>query len=595
MRPAAPAAPGAPPPSTAGALPCVVELLVPPSCGADGGSAWRSPRPRRVASYRKRPGSVRGFRGRRGWDERTTTASSGGEAHVTFELPKAKSVAENPTQAELRTWALELMPSDRIGETEFGNLNYKARIKSRLAKSTFFVSDVETGKPTISRAEADEWAAKQDAYIADQDMVLIEGYIGPDEGFRTGARLFIEKANSNVPGMQQQLFFDRDEGFSPEFTVIYTPNLAAPGKPDDCLITVDLDNWVTRVFGSDYFGESKMGGLRMWNKLVYDRGGLAMHSGAKTFPAESTPSGEEELALIIGLSGTGKTTTTFRNVKGSLPVQDDFIALMPGGKVYTTEDGCFAKTFGLDPDDEPTIHGGATSPDAWLESVSVDENGKVDFFDTNYTANGRCTFGLKDIRHRDPKDLPKAKYLFILNRNENLIPAVAKLKPEQAAYYFMLGETKGTSAGGAAEAGKNLRVPGTNPFWFENDASQGNRLLELLETSELEVYLLNTGRVGGTDDDERSKKVRIKHSAAVQEGIVDGTIEWEEDPDFGYFVATSIPGFDDEELLQPRKLYERQGRQDEYRQIVERLDTERAEYLSDYHNLSEQIASSGLM
>jgi phosphoenolpyruvate carboxykinase (ATP) len=512
---------------------------------------------------------------------------------VSFELPKAKSVAENPTQEEMRSWVLDLMPSDRITETEFGNINYQARIVSRLSKSTFFVSDEPNAKPTISSDEADEWARKQDEYIAEQDMVLIEGYIGPDAEFRTGARLFMEKANSNIPAMQQQLYFDKDSDFTPEFTVIYTPNLPAPGKVDDCLITVDLDTWTTRVFGSDYFGESKMGGLRMWNKLVYERGGLAMHSGAKTFPADQTPDGTEHLALIIGLSGTGKTTTTFRNVKGSLPVQDDFIALLPDGKVYTTEDGCFAKTFGLDPDDEPTIHGGATSPDAWLENVSVDhETGKVDFFDTNYTANGRCTFGLKDIRHRDPKDLPKAKYLFILNRNENIIPAVAKLKPEQAAYYFMLGETKGTSAGGAAEAGKNLRVPGTNPFWFENDASQANRLLELLESSELEVYLLNTGRVGGTDGDERSKKVKIPHSAAVQEGIVDGAIEWEEDPDFGYFVATSIPGFDDDELLQPRKLYERQGRTDEYQQIVDRLKKERAQYLDNYEGLDERVKRS---
>ncbi len=508
-----------------------------------------------------------------------------------IELPSARSVAENPSQAQLREWVLASMPNVQV--TEFGNVNYRARVKSRLGKSTFFVSDEPNAKPTIPRAEAAEWAAKQDAYIADQDMVLIEGTIGPDEGFRTGARLFMERRNSNIPAMQQQLWFDPEGDFVPEFTVIYTPNMPAPGMPDDCLITVDLDTWTTRVFGSDYFGESKMGGLRMWNRLVYDRGGLAMHSGAKTFPAEETASGEEELALIIGLSGTGKTTTTFRNVKGSLPVQDDFIALMPGGKVYTTEDGCFAKTFGLDPDDEPTIYAGATAPDAWLESVSVDDDGKVDFFDTNYTANGRCTFPLAGIRHRDPRDLPKAKYLFILNRNENIIPAVAKLRPEQAAYYFMLGETKGTSAGGAAEAGKNLRVPGTNPFWFENDASQANRLLELLETSELEVYLLNTGRVGGPDDDDRSKKVRIPHSAAVQHGIVDGTIQWVEDPDFGYEVAASIPGFDDPELLQPRQLYERQGRADEYGQIVAQLEAERAAYLASFDGLDPRVAAGG--
>ena len=41
----------------------------------------------------------------------------------------------------------------------------------------------------------------------------------------------------------------------------------------------------------------------------------------------------------------------------------------------------------------------------------------------------------------------------------------AKLSQEQAAAYFMLGETTGTSAGGAAEEGKFLRVPGTNPFF----------------------------------------------------------------------------------------------------------------------------------
>ena len=506
---------------------------------------------------------------------------------MTIELPSARSVAINPTQEELRGWVLELMPN--VVETEFGNINYRARIKSRLAGSTYFVSDEPTGKPTISRAEADEWAAKQDAYIADQDMVLMQGYIGPDPEFRTASQLYIERSNSNIPAMQDQLFFDRDEDFTPEFTVIYTPHLSAPGKPDDCLITVDLDNWVTRVFGSDYFGESKMGGLRMWNRLVYDRDGLAMHSGAKTFPADQTASGEEELALIIGLSGTGKTTTTFRNVKGSLPVQDDFIGLLPGGKVYTTENGCFAKTFGLDPDDEPTIYAGATQSGAWLESVSVSDDGKVDFFDTNYTANGRCTFGLEGIRHRDPRDLPAARYLFILNRNESIIPAVAKLRPEQAAYYFMLGETKGTSAGGAAEAGKSLRVPGTNPFWFEEDSSQGNRLLELLESSSLDVYLLSTGRVGGSADDERSKKVKIPHSAAVQHGIVDGTIEWEEDPDFGYFVARSIPGFDDEELLQPSKLYERQGRGDEYEAAVATLKADRAEYLAKFTGLDERI------
>ena len=503
-------------------------------------------------------------------------------------LPPAASVAVNPSQDELRDWAVEYTPN--VTETEFGNLNYKAEVKARLGRSTFFVDEGETHKPSVTRAEYEDWAAKQDEYIADKDMVLVEGYIGPDVEFRTPCRLYIERTQSNIPAMQQQLYFPRDAAWEPEFTVIYTPGLRAEGKPDDRLILTDHDNYVTRVFGSDYFGEAKMGGLRMWNHLVYERGGLALHSGLKTFPDVD---GEEKVMLILGLSGTGKTTTTFRQQLGSLPVQDDFVALFPDGKVYASENGCFAKTYGLDPEDEPTIYVGTTRPDAWLENTHVEPDGTVDFFDDSDTRNGRCTFPLANIRHRDPRDLPSADYIVLLNRNENIIPAVVKLKREQIGAYFMLGETKGTSAGGAAEAGKSLRVPGTNPFFFTNDALQGNRLLQLLETMpDIEVYLMSTGRVGGGEDDPRSKKVHISDSSAAVQGIVEQTITWKEDTDFGYLIAADFPGFGDVELLQPRLLYERQGRLDEYDAIVARLTEERRAYLGSFPALDQSIVEA---
>ena len=143
----------------------------------------------------------------------------------------------------------------RLTETEYGNLNYQAVITARLKNSTFFVSDREIHQNRISRSEADEWAARQDAHIAGVEMILVEGYIGPDSDFRTGSRLFIEASQPNIAGMQAQLFFPPDQDWSPDFTVIYTPTLPAPGKPDERLIIVDFDNWVTRVFGSDYSGE----------------------------------------------------------------------------------------------------------------------------------------------------------------------------------------------------------------------------------------------------------------------------------------------------------------------------------------------------
>ena len=505
----------------------------------------------------------------------------------TSDLPSARSIERNPSQDRLRELALGRTP--RVTLTEFGNLNYRAEVTARLKNSTFFVTDEENHQNRMGRAEADKWAEKQDDYIAGRDMLLIEGYIGPDPEFRTGARLLIEDTQANIAGMQNHLYFPPDEAWEPEFTVIYTPGLPAWEKPDDRLILVDNEKYVTRVLGSDYFGESKMGGLRMWNHLVYQHGGLALHAGLKVFPATATRSGQEESMLIIGLSGTGKTTTTFRQQAGSLPVQDDFVALMPYGVIRTTEAGCFAKTYGLDPEDEPTIYHGTTRPDAWLENVGVDADGRVDFFDTSHTANGRSTFPLANIRHRDPRDVPTAGYLLILNRSDHIIPAVARLTSPQIPAYFMLGETKGTSAGGVAEAGKSLRVPGTNPFFFDDDSLQGNRIAEILETiPQLEAYLLNTGRIGG--DGPESTKVRIADSSAIVQGIVEGTIEWETDPDFGYQVATSVPGISDPEILQPRKLYARQGRSAEHDDVVARLHGERSEYLNRFRALDPKVA-----
>jgi phosphoenolpyruvate carboxykinase (ATP) len=501
----------------------------------------------------------------------------------------AKSVAFRPTEAELRAYT-DAMPQAR--QTRYGNVNVQTRVVSRSTASTYVVTDRperHTGQ-TISREEGARLAAIQDEYVRGRDMVVVDGFIGHAGPYRTPARLIIEQANANIAGMQRFLYYDPVEGdarHEPEITILYTPNLAMPGYPNDRVIAVDLEAGVTRVINSDYFGESKKGGLRMWNRKVYDGGGLAMHAGCKIIP---TSEGRKTM-LIVGLSGTGKTTTTFTKQNGSQAVQDDFIGLFPGGEVVSTEDGCFAKTFALSATDEPAIHGAVTRPDAYLENVSQ-HGDELDFFDTSYTQNGRAVFNMRSIDNWPADRVPPASFLLILNRNENIIPGVARLNIEQAAGYFMLGETQGTSAGGKDEEGKALRVPGTNPFFPLRHEQQGNRLAALLETHPLEVFLLNTGRVGGPDGDDRSKKVRIPHSSAIVRAIAEGSITWDEDPDFGYQVAAAVPDIDDPELLQPRRLYERQGRMDEYRRQVERLKAERAAYLADFPGLEDAIVKA---
>ncbi|MGH3027925.1 MAG: phosphoenolpyruvate carboxykinase [Gaiellaceae bacterium] len=509
---------------------------------------------------------------------------------MAFQVPQAAGVISNPSESELQELAAR-MPTARW--TKYGNVNVQTEVLARSTPSTFIVTDdPDPGvERTVSREQAQEWADKQDAYISDQEMVLLDGWLGAQPEFRVPVRLFIEAANANIAGMQQQLWFDVDdpEDFEPELTVVYTPNLKAPGWPDERLILVDLENGVNRVFNSDYFGESKKGILRMWNKLVYDRGGIPLHAGCKIIPTDRG----ERVAMIVGLSGTGKTTTTFTRQNGSLPVQDDFVAWMPDGAVYATENGCFAKTFALNPEDEPTIYGAVTQPRSYLENVSQTGD-EVDFYDESYTKNGRATFQFDVIESAATRPIGEAHFLLVLNRNEGIIPAVAKLEGPQAAAFFMLGETTGTAAGGAAEEGKFLRVPGTNPFFPMPHDLQGNRFLELLAEHPLEVFLMNTGSVGGPVADERARKVRIKHSSAIVKGIAEGTIEWEQDPDFGYKVARHVPGIDaeDEAVLRPRELYGAQGRLDEYERQVERLHRERREFLSGFDSLTSEIVDA---
>lgn len=481
--------------------------------------------------------------------------------------------------------------------TSFDNLNVQTRVDSRSKKSTYIIDDDPSrhSDQCISRKEGERIAEMQDEFIRTAEMVCVDGYIGNDPEHRTSSRLWMEKAFANIAAMQDLLYYPLDgnesEQWEPELTVVYTPSVVAKGYPDDRCITVDLEAGVTRVMNSDYFGESKKGGLRMWNAIVYNKGGLALHAGCKMIPVGD----EQKTALIVGLSGTGKTTTTFTRQNGSGPVQDDFVAMMDDGTIQATENGCFAKTFGLSVEDEPTIHAAVCRQVSYLENVAQDNDGNIDFFDESYTQNGRAVIRMEDISGAiDAREVPSADFLLILNRNENIIPGVCKLDAKQSAAYFMLGETQGTSAGGKDEAGKFLRVPGTNPFFPLLHSQQGNRFLELMKAHPMEVYLLNTGRVGGPDSDDRSEKVRIAHSSAIVKGIAEATISWETDPDFGYLVATSVPGIDESDMgiLQPRILYHDQERDEEYRVHVDRIREERVEYLNSFPGLDPEIVNA---
>src|SRR3954454_6775833 len=148
-------------------------------------------------------------------------------------LPDAKSVRINPSAEELKELASK-MPNAR--RTKYDNLNVQTEVLARSKASTYLVLDDPdaSSHQAISREEGERLARLQDEYIADHDMVIVDGYIGNDPDFRTPARLYIEAANANIACMQNQLYFDLDvsDGFQPELTVIYTPNLEVEGYPN---------------------------------------------------------------------------------------------------------------------------------------------------------------------------------------------------------------------------------------------------------------------------------------------------------------------------------------------------------------------------
>ena len=182
---------------------------------------------------------------------------------------------------------------------------------------------------------------------------------------------------SHVPRHRNVVEAGDRASFKPRFEVIYTPGLNVEGFDKGRCMLVDIDRYVTRIMGSDYFGESKKAGLRMLNAKVYRDGGLMLHAGAKVTPVRGRDGKvQRKLILIMGESGTGKTTSTFspqgsREVGFSESIQDDFVMLYEGGRCFATENGCFAIAYGLREDSEPILYKGAIAGDARFVAVPI--------------------------------------------------------------------------------------------------------------------------------------------------------------------------------------------------------------------------------
>jgi phosphoenolpyruvate carboxykinase (ATP) len=380
------------------------------------------------------------------------------------------------------------------------------------------------------------------------------------------------------------MLFPSDSSKEPDFISIYVPDWP------ERLIFLDVDQGYTYILGADYPGEAKKSMLRQAMYWIKRRGGLGLHAGSKVLRVIG-PDGElrDVGFLLFGLSGTGKTTLTLhdhglREPERAIIKQDDVVLMTADGKAYGTEDGFYIKTEGLEPS-QTVLWGAATHPTAVYENIKLDENGNVDFLDTSITSNGRGVVLRKYIKGTgEGIDLEKANKIVFITRRNDVVPVCARLNAEQAAAYFMLGESIETSAGDPTKAGQAKREVGTNPFIVGPEAEEGNRLLEILRKNpDMHAYILNTGSIGASDGFP-GVKVSIKVSTEIMKQIAKERIEWERDPDWGYEMPTNVPGIDLAKCS-PRTYYA----PEKYRELVDKLRAERRAWLAQFPGLDPVI------
>ena len=485
-----------------------------------------------------------------------------------------KRIIDNPSEEKLREWALE--QGGII--TEFGNLAVITAVRNRIAKFT----EVVMGKLDQEDAQLVNRVLE---YLRGKEMIRLDRVMCHTPGFKRNCRLYVTADYPRLPLMWGNTLFPT-EGGEPDFVATTVPEW--PEKK----VLVFPETGRTLILGSDYKGENKKAMLRQVMYWAKKEGNLGLHAASKVLRVHRDGKLRDFGFLLFGLSGTGKTALSCHSHWLSFPErvvirQDDVVILRCDGGAIGTEESFYLKTDGLEPASQPLLYAAAISPRAILENVCVyRETGKIDFFDTTLTSNGRAMAKRRDIAFTDDEiDLERVNFAIFINRRYDILPPVVRLTPEWAAAAFMLGESVETSAGDPSQAGKSLRVVGTNPFIVGSKEKEGNIFLSILRNNpDIQCFILNTGKVGGPD---RGRKITVKDSLRILEMIARDKIVWEKDEFWGYEVPVQIPSLElshfDLDTFYP---------EEQIQELSEHLKQERLEWLSDFPGLNRDIVNA---
>ena len=331
------------------------------------------------------------------------------------------------------------------------------------------------------------------------------------------------------------------------------------GGTSTMLIGMDLDRKIGVVYGSAYGGSVKKLIFTVMNYLLPAEGILPLHCSANEGP-------KGDIALLLGLSGTGKTTLSADPRRALLG--DDEHGWSDHG-IANFENGCYAKLIDLDPAKEPEIHNAIMHRDdpeqhgAIVENAMVYPDGTFDLSDDRLTPNSRGSYPLRYLTNTKPSstgDHPET-ILFLTADANGVLPPVSRLTNDQAMLWFLMGYTSklaGTETGIVEPKTTFSRFFG-EPFMPRNPEVYARMLGEKIDRHGTDVYLVNTGWSGGPFGEGR--RIDIDVTRAIVHAALSGdlkSVEYDEDETFHVQVPRVCPGVATE-ILDARNTWDDKG------------------------------------
>jgi phosphoenolpyruvate carboxykinase (ATP) len=409
-------------------------------------------------------------------------------------------------------------------------------------------------------------AAKRKLYVTDRVLGADTSYAMPVKVVTHWAltALFTDNMFRPMPpDIERSVFADRG------FTLLVVPynkldrqryegrlRKLPDGQTSNMAVAIDFDRCRGVVFGSAYAGSVKKLMFTVMNYALPGEDILPLHCSANEGP-------EGDVALLLGLSGTGKTTLSADPSRALLG--DDEHGWSDSG-IANFENGCYAKLINLREKKEPEIWNAVFHKAPHAEHGAIVENcmmypwGEFDVDDERYTPNSRASYPLSfltNIKTPPVGDHPKT-ILFLTADANGVLPPVAKLTPEQAMLWFLMGYTSklaGTETGIVDPVSTFSRFFG-EPFMSRNPDVYASMLGKRMKKHGSRVYLVNTGWSGGPfgigqrmDIDITRAVVHAALSGALEE------VEYDDDATFHIRVPRTCPGVPTE-MLNPRNTWE---------------------------------------